>query len=256
MAVAPSNSNRVYALIEAKEGGLFRSDDGGAKWERISAHRALRQRHWYYTVLTVDPTNADVVWFPQVPLLKSIDGGKTVTQVKGTHHGDSHDLWIDPKEPQRLIVGNDGGLDISFDGGRNWFDPPLPTGAVLQHRCRRSRALPRRRHDAGLGYGQRPVALAREPGLGAGRRGQASALADWIVAGGGEAGDFVYDRSQPGSIFASEYAGIITHYQEGTGQTRAGFRLSREPVGPARRAAEVSLPVDLADRGLAARSAR
>src|SRR5437764_1004552 len=77
LAIAPSNSNRVYALIEANDGGLFRSDNGGESWKRVSDHRAIRQRAWYYTTITVDPANADVVWCPQVPMLRSIDGGKT-----------------------------------------------------------------------------------------------------------------------------------------------------------------------------------
>ncbi len=231
VAVAPSNSSRVYALIEAEEGGLFRSDDGGAKWERISDHRALRQRHWYYTVLTVDPTNADVIWFPQVPLLKSIDGGKTVTQVKGTHHGDSHDLWIDPKQPQRMIVGNDGGLDISFDGGKSWFDAPLPTAQFynIDVDDRVPYHVGGTMQDWGTASG--PSRSLASPGMGGGRKGEASALADWVVAGGGEAGDFVYDRSQPGGIFASEYAGIITHYQEGTGQFRLVSAYPADPSG-------------------------
>ncbi|MGB5133505.1 MAG: hypothetical protein WBO00_12855, partial [Steroidobacteraceae bacterium] len=231
VAVAASNSNRVYALIEAEEGGLFRSDDAGAKWERISDHRALRQRHWYYTVLTVDPTNADVIWFPQVPLLKSVDGGRSVTQVKGTHHGDHHDLWIDPKQPQRMIVGNDGGLDISFDGGRSWFDAPLPTAQFynIDVDDRVPYHVGGTMQDWGTASG--PSRSLASPGLGAGEEGEAIALADWIVAGGGEAGDFVYDRSQPGSIFASEYAGIITHYQEGTGQTRLVSVYPADPSG-------------------------
>src|SRR5262249_55557563 len=89
-------------------------------------HRALRQRAWYFSTLTVHPTNADVVFFPQVPLLKTTDGGKTLQRVKGPHHGDHHDLWIDPKNPERMIDSNDGGVDISTDGGKSWHAPPLP----------------------------------------------------------------------------------------------------------------------------------
>src|SRR5439155_7098765 len=88
LAVAPSDSKRVYALIEAEEGGLFRSNDGGESFERINTHRALRQRPWYFSTLTVHPRNADVVFFPQVPLLKSVDGGKSFFRVTGPHHGD------------------------------------------------------------------------------------------------------------------------------------------------------------------------
>src|SRR5438874_1171286 len=79
IAIAPSNSQRVYVLIEANDGGLFRSENGGAEWKRVSDHRAIRQRAWYYSTITVDPVNADVVWCPQVPMLKSIDGGKNFT---------------------------------------------------------------------------------------------------------------------------------------------------------------------------------
>lgn len=220
VAVAPSNSNRVYALIEAKEGGLFRSDNAGAKWERVNSHRSLRQRHWYYTVLTIDPTNPDVIWFPQVPLLKSIDGGKTVSQVKGLHHGDHHDIWIDPKLPQRMIDGNDGGIDMSFDGGRSWFDAALPLSQFynIDVDDRVPYHVGGTMQDWGTASG--PSRSLESPGLGGGGRGEAGALADWMVVGGGEAGDFVYDRSQPGGVFAGEYSGIITYFQPGTGQNR------------------------------------
>src|SRR5439155_365696 len=96
LAVAPSDGRRVYALIEAEKGGLFRSDDGGATWSLASDHHALRQRAWYYSMMSVDPRRPDVVWFPQVPLLRTIDGGKTIQSLKGAHHGDHHDVWIDP----------------------------------------------------------------------------------------------------------------------------------------------------------------
>jgi photosystem II stability/assembly factor-like uncharacterized protein len=220
VAVAPSDPDRVYALIEAEQGGLFRSDDGGARWERVNSHRVLRQRHWYYTVLTVDPTNADVVWFPQVPLLKSIDGGKTVVQVEGTHHGDHHDVWIDPRQPQRMIAGNDGGVDISFDGGRSWFNPPLPLAQFynIDVDDRVPYHVGGTIQDWGTASG--PSRSLASPGMGGDREGEANSLADWRVAGGGEAGDFVYDRSEAGAMYASEYFGIITWYREGTGQFR------------------------------------
>ena len=235
VAVAPSDSNRVYALIEAGEGGLFRSDDAGAKWERVNSHRALRQRHWYYTTFTVDPTDADVIWFPQVPLLRSIDGGKTVSQVEGPHHGDHHDIWIDPKQPQRMIDGNDGGIDLSFDGGRSWFDAPLPLSQFynIDVDDRVPYHVGGTIQDWGTASG--PSRSLGGTEMGGGRSGKANALADWLVAGGGEAGDFVYDRSQEGGIFAGEYSGIITYYQEGTGQTRM---ISANPESGSGRPAE------------------
>src|SRR4029079_2988943 len=126
VAVAPSNGQRVYAIIEAEKGGVFRSDDRGEPWELVNDTRPLRQRAWYYSTLTVHPTNPDVVFAPNVPLMKSIDGGRSFQPVRGCHHGDQHALWIDPKNPERMIDGNDGGLDISADGGKTWYAPPLP----------------------------------------------------------------------------------------------------------------------------------
>src|SRR5262249_46448576 len=116
LAIAASDSRRVYALIEADKGGLFRSDDGGHNWELVNPARLLRQRAWYYSTLTVNPANREDVWFPQVRLVHSIDGGKTLQFVKGPHHGDHHDIWIDPKNPKRMIDANDGGVDISTNG--------------------------------------------------------------------------------------------------------------------------------------------
>ncbi|MBD3873343.1 MAG: hypothetical protein IFK91_10570, partial [Acidobacteria bacterium] len=123
--VAESEPKRVYALIEAEEGGLFRSDNAGKKWTRISASRGVRQRAWYYTTLTIDPANADVVWFPQVSMLKTTDGGKSIRAVKGGGW-DYHDVWIDPQNTKRIIVGSDAGVSLSSDGGETWFRPALP----------------------------------------------------------------------------------------------------------------------------------
>ncbi|HYN21794.1 MAG TPA: glycosyl hydrolase, partial [Thermoanaerobaculia bacterium] len=125
VAVAPSDGRRVYALIEAEKGGLFRSDDGGESWTLATRNRELRQRAWYYTTVTVSTGNPDEVWVPNVPMLKSIDGGKTFKQLF-LSHGDHHDLWIDPKNPKRMIGSSDGGVDVSNDGGETWSAAVLP----------------------------------------------------------------------------------------------------------------------------------
>jgi hypothetical protein len=92
----------------------------------MSDQRGIRQRAWYYSTITVDPTNPDIVWCPNVAMMRSTDGGKTFHAVRGFHHGDHHDLWIDPKDPKRMIDGNDGGVDITLNGGESWYAPPLP----------------------------------------------------------------------------------------------------------------------------------
>lgn len=211
VAVAPSDSQRVYALIEAKEGGLFRSDDGGTTWKRQSGHHALRQRNWYYSTLTIDPHNPDIVWFPQVPLLRTIDGGKTIQQVAGLHHGDHHDIWIDPQDTRRIINANDGGIDISRDGGKTWYAPPLPLAQLYNIDV--DNRVPY--HVGGTMQDEGTFSGPADSRFDGG-----NTVANWIYAGGGEAGDFLYDRGQPGHIYAGEYSGYISHYVEGSGDFR------------------------------------
>ena len=119
VAVSPARPNRVFALVESKEGGLFRSDDWGDTWELVSEDRNLRQRPWYYMHVFADSQDADTVWVLNLDAHKSVDGGRTFTPV-GTPHGDNHDLWIDPRDSQRMIEGNDGGACISLNGGETW----------------------------------------------------------------------------------------------------------------------------------------
>jgi photosystem II stability/assembly factor-like uncharacterized protein len=208
VAVAPSDSNRVYAFIEADKGGLFRSNDGGETWSLANPSRALRQRAWYFSTLTIDPTNADIVWFPQVPLLKTIDGGKSLLRVKGPHHGDHHDIWIDPKDPRRIIDSNDGGVDLSINGGKDWFAPPLPIAqfyhvAVDNHTPYRVSGC---MQDVGSAWGPSNSLLS------GGIR-----VADWRPVGGGEAGFTIPDSANPDLIYAGEYGGSITSYDLRTG---------------------------------------
>ncbi len=221
IAVAPSDSRRVYALIEAEKGGLFRSDDGGVSWTLATANRALRQRAWYYTTLTVHPGNPNEVWFPQVPMLKTIDGGKTIENAKGLFHGDHHDLWFDPTDPKRMIVANDGGVNISGNGGASWFSPPLPISQFYHVSVDNRRPY----HVAGamqdLGTAQAPSdTLAR--GI---------HLTDWHDVGGGEAGHVYSDPSDPNIVYAGEYLGIITRYDHRTRESRNVSAWPENPSG-------------------------
>jgi photosystem II stability/assembly factor-like uncharacterized protein len=119
IAISPARPGRVWALVEAEQGGLHRSDDGGATWTRVNEDRSLRTRHFYYTNIYADPQNADTMYAVNAPFVKSIDGGKTFTTLS-TPHGDHHDLWIDPKNPQRMILACDGGGTVTFNGGWSW----------------------------------------------------------------------------------------------------------------------------------------
>src|SRR5207248_2954148 len=119
LAVSPVSHDRVWALVEADSGGLFSSNDGGATWRRTSAENEIRQRAWYFTHVVADPGNVDGVYVLNVTLLKSVDGGKTFTNLRAPH-GDHHALWIDPRDPQRMINGHDGGATVSENGGATW----------------------------------------------------------------------------------------------------------------------------------------
>ncbi|MGN6675807.1 MAG: VPS10 domain-containing protein [Thermomicrobiales bacterium] len=119
VAVSPARPERVWALVEAEGGALFRSDDGGEHWTKQSDSGELRRRAWYYTHLFADPQNPDGCYVLNLQAWRSTDGGKTFTTFP-TPHGDNHGLWIDPRNPRRMIEGNDGGACISFNGGLTW----------------------------------------------------------------------------------------------------------------------------------------
>ncbi|MBI3983386.1 MAG: glycosyl hydrolase [Gemmatimonadetes bacterium] len=127
VAVSGANSNRVYALVENENGGLFRSEDAGATWALINDRRAIRQRAFYYTHVFADPKNADVVYMQNTTMFRSTDGGKTMESVNNGTHGDFHDLWIDPDDPNHLVVGNDGGGAVSTNYAASWTDEDYPT---------------------------------------------------------------------------------------------------------------------------------
>lgn len=212
VAVSPADGKRVFALIEADEGGLFRSDNGGQSFKLINDHQVLRQRAWYYTTLNPHPTDADTLWMPQVRMLRSIDGGKSVQSIPGFSHGDHHDIWIDPTDPQRMIGGHDGGVDLSMDGGATWFHPRLPLAQFYNIDVDR-------RVPYHVGGTMQDYGTASGPSMSL--LGGTAPLSEWRVAGGGEAGDFKYDRELTGVAYAGEYSGYLSRADEATGQTRA-----------------------------------
>src|SRR5512134_1473675 len=125
--VSGADPNRVYALIENENGGLYSSDNGGNTWTLVNPNRSIRQRAFYYTHITADPKNRDVVYALNTSLFKSTDGGKTLTNVGQGTHGDHHDLWIDPDNPQHLVIGNDGGGAVSTAAGAGWTPQDFAT---------------------------------------------------------------------------------------------------------------------------------
>lgn len=128
VSVSGADGNRVYALVEHDSGGLYSSDDAGATWTLVNPSRNIRQRAFYYTHITADPNNRDVVYALNVSLYKSTDGGRTLTNVGGGTHSDHHDLWIDPDNSQHLVDGNDGGGAVSMQGGSgSWSAQDIPT---------------------------------------------------------------------------------------------------------------------------------
>jgi len=221
VAVAPSNGHRVYALIEAAAGGLFRSDDGGENWELVNPSHALRQRPWYYSTMSVNPQNENDVWFPQVPLLHSIDGGKTIQYVRGVPHGDNHDLWIDPQNPRRMILANDGGVHVTMNAAETWYSPLLPI-AQFYHVSADTR------HPYWVAGAMQDLGTAQGP---SDSLAGYIALSDWHDVGGGEAGHVVSDGSDPNIVYAGEYLGIITRYDYRTRESRNVSAWPENPSG-------------------------
>ena len=178
ISVSPAQTDRVYAIVEAEDGALFRSDDGGRTWQRLSEQNDLRWRAWYYQHIYADPQDPDVVWILNGKCWKSIDGGKNFFAVP-TPHGDNHDLWIDPHNSDRMIEGNDGGANVTFNGGISWssiFNQPT---AQFYH-VTTDNQVPYRLYGSQQDNTALTVPSASATG--------AITQADWYQPGGGESG--------------------------------------------------------------------
>jgi photosystem II stability/assembly factor-like uncharacterized protein len=200
-----ADGRHVYALIEAKVSGLYVSDDGGENWSLVNADERLTSRAWYFSRITVDPSDADTIYIPNIALLGSIDGGKTITVVRGAPGGDDyHELWVDPKNRDRLVLGTDQGTTISLDRGISWSTWYNQPTAQLYHVTTDDR-FPYTVYGAQQDSGGAGV-LSRTD------HGQITAR-DWFPASSSESGYFALDPRNPDILYASGSYGAVLRWE-------------------------------------------
>ncbi|HEV2836708.1 MAG TPA: hypothetical protein VGW58_15425, partial [Pyrinomonadaceae bacterium] len=220
IAVSPANPERVWAIVEAEDGGVFRSDNAGRTWSRVNEERRLRQRAWYYTRIYADPKNADAVYVLNTGFYKSNDGGRTYNGI-AVPHGDNHDLWIAPDDPNRMIESNDGGSNVSFNGGRSWTEQDQPTAQF--YRVALDNDFPYNVYGAQQDNSTvRIASRTTEGGI---------TTSDWYDVGGGESGWIAPSPKDSNIVFAGSYGGLTTRYDRRTGQLRDINPYPNNPMG-------------------------
>ncbi len=216
VAVSGGDSKRVYAIVENEDGGVFVSDDAGATWKKVSDDRRLRQRAFYYSRIYADPKAKDTIYVLNTGFYKSIDGGKTYRTI-ATPHGDNHDLWIDPANPQRMLESNDGGGNVSINGGQSWTGQQYAT-AQLYH-VATTRDIPYHvcgaQQDSSTICVSSAVAGGRGSGGGGGRGG-----APTYSVGGGESGYIAPHPTNPNIFYAGSQGALLTRFDRRSGYTR------------------------------------
>ncbi|MEY3159669.1 MAG: hypothetical protein RLZZ49_1149 [Bacteroidota bacterium] len=221
VAVAPSNTDKIYAIIENEKGGLYMSDDGGKTWNLQSSDNNIRQRAWYYTKVFVDPKNENLVYCPNVNFMKSRDGGKTFQSLR-TPHGDHHDLWIDPTDGKRMIVADDGGAQISFDEASSWSTyMNQPTSQL--YRVSTDNSFPYRVLAA-----QQDNSTLR---IKSATYGSYITEQDWDITAGSESGYVVADPTNPDIVYGGNYGGYLSRLDHRTGENRAVSVWPDNPMG-------------------------
>lgn len=220
VAASAAKDGRVWAIVENADGGVFRSDDAGKTWLRVSADRSLRQRAWYYSRIYADPKDAETCWVVNVSLHKSSDGGKTFTTV-GTRHGDHHDLWLAPDDPQRMIVADDGGASVSRDGGRSWSAQDNQATAQF-YRVTTDSTFPYRVYGAQQDNSTLRI-RSRGPGARDGK--------PFEVTAGGESGHLAPDPRDPEVVYGGSYGGFLQRLDHTTGLSRVVDVWPDLPIG-------------------------
>ncbi|WP_425391271.1 WD40/YVTN/BNR-like repeat-containing protein [Ekhidna sp.] len=221
VTVSPANSNRVWAIIENNDGGVYRSDDAGKTWRLINKERKLRQRAWYYTRIYADSQDEDIVYVLNVRYHKSTDGGKTY-ETYNAPHGDHHDLWIAPEDNQRMIIGDDGGAQVSFDAGENWstyYNQPT----AQFYRVTTDDSFPYRIYGA-----QQDNSTVR---IDHRTNGRFIDEGDWESTAGGESAHIAPDPENNEIVYGGSYDGFLTRVDHENEQIRAVNVWPDNPMG-------------------------
>lgn len=222
ISVSRANSDKVYALIESDSekdlGGLFVSNNGGKKWSIVSKDNRLTQRAWYYTEVFADPGDENTVYVLSAPALRSIDGGKTWSRITGTH-GDYHDLWINPDNSKNLLISNDGGSAVSFNGGESWSrQSNMPTAQF--YRINADNLFPYNIYG-----GQQDNSTVKIPSLVLG--GWSISEQNWTSSAGGESAFLAFDPDNPRYVMGGSYLGTIEIMDM---DARAGTGIMAAPI--------------------------
>lgn len=222
VSVSPINNQRVWAMVENKDqGGLYRSDNGGETWTKVNSDRNLRQRAWYYTRVYADTKDVDVVYVLNVRYHKSTDGGKTFSS-HNAPHGDHHDLWIAPEDPNRMIIGDDGGAQVTYDGGETWSTyHNQPTSQF--YRVTTDNHFPYRIYAAQQDNSTVRISHRTD--------GRYITEDDWESTAGGESAHIAVDPEDNDIVYGGSYDGFLTRLNHKTGTVRAINVWPDNPMG-------------------------